>query len=301
MALNSSVAHLCRSHGTTVEGISFADKTSMATALLEVRSAIVGEVGVTKKEVEKLISVAIDKAIAELRPSGWRKLLNLLKEYGPPVTFLAAFVGLLGITFSSVYVAVTHVQQDAEFRTDVRNTLSQIQRDIAPLRLNRIANLEQSRFEEALPELRQVLSGPGQSLTPESVRKISTKLRRVDSASSEYWPTFVRFIETVSSVLAPQDIPVRGAAPNFTLQANRGLSLGHRTHLTLVLDGGELVNSRIENSRVIFTADPVRMKNVVFVNCVFEFRDTGSPNEYLIKASQQLLASGDLKAVEFSI
>jgi hypothetical protein len=67
----------------------------------------------------------------------------------------------------------------------------------------------------------------------------------------------------------------------------------------VLLDGGELVNTRFENSRIIFTQDPVHLKNVTFVDCVFEMPITDTPSEPLKRESQQLLAS-DLRSVSLS-
>jgi hypothetical protein len=47
---------------------------------------------------------------------------------------------------------------------------------------------------------------------------------------------------------------------------------------------------RFENSRIIFTENPVRMRGVEFLNCVFELPDAPA-NPYIRKTAQELLAS----------
>ncbi len=65
----------------------------------------------------------------------------------------------------------------------------------------------------------------------------------------------------------------------------------------VLLDGGDVGNIRFEHCRIRFTNNAVRMRNVVFVGCVFEFPVSDDPNPYLKTAAEKVLASKDLEQV----
>jgi len=61
----------------------------------------------------------------------------------------------------------------------------------------------------------------------------------------------------------------------------------------VILDGGEIVKFYCENCTVILTQNPVRMRNVRFVNCAFELPVSETPSEFLRQVVRFLLATAD--------
>jgi hypothetical protein len=71
-----------------------------------------------------------------------------------------------------------------------------------------------------------------------------------------------------------------------------GINIGTVRHEVVLLDDVDLSNATFENCRMVFTDRPVHMRNVIFINCVFEFPHTSEPNQALRLATRLLLGSG---------
>jgi len=166
---------------------------------------------------------------------------------------------------------------------------------IVPGVLKRNSSVNQDEFNKSLPALREAVEVATQTkaIVPnETLQQIAQKLRQASESSPDYWPTVLQFIQFASAGLSP-DVPPPGK-PNLELHSTaiRGRNIfGTIKNRIVLLDGGELVDQRFENSRIIFTEQPVRMQNVEFVNCVFEMPSVESPIPYLKQVSQELLAS----------
>ena len=101
-------------------------------------------------------------------------------------------------------------------------------------------------------------------------------------------------------MVSPADVPPVDAPYNArisNLKCSPGAHCIIASHKKIILDGGDIPGSRFENCRIIFTQNPVKMKDVKFINCVFEMPVTDAPSPYLKSTSQFLLAS-DLSSVE---
>lgn len=160
-----------------------------------------------------------------------------------------------------------------------------------PLSLQDFAGMDQKTFAESLSRLQKAAFHSVPVNTDQStLSAIAAKLRTTPESSPEYWPTVLQFIRFASSKFNP-DVPPPGK-PTVIFADNKGFGLSATYKKRIVLlDGGDLGSRvRFENSRIIFTENPVRMRGVQFVNCVFELPD-GPTNPYLRKAAQELLAS----------
>lgn len=102
---------------------------------------------------------------------------------------------------------------------------------------------------------------------------IAQRLAHTDEGTPDYWPTAVQFIRFASSKFNP-DVPPPGK-PTVVFAHNIGFGFsGTYKNRVVLLDGGDLgPNVRFENSRIILTENPMRMRGVQFVNCVFELPD----------------------------
>jgi hypothetical protein len=72
------------------------------------------------------IHKAIADAIAPLKPSGWRKALFLLREWGVLGTIAAIIIGLLAIAATAFYQATARIEKQARFEAQTTSTLEQI-------------------------------------------------------------------------------------------------------------------------------------------------------------------------------
>jgi len=68
----------------------------------------------------------------------------------------------------------------------------------------------------------------------------------------------------------------------------------------VLLDEGEVYGTTFENCRIIFTGNPVTIRQSIFINCIFQMPVVGSPNEFLKEAAKQGLAS-DLSSVKITL
>ena len=87
------------------------------------------EMALRKEDLPKIderISLALEKIredIKSLKPQGWRKAIFWLREAGILAIVIGAFVGLLGITITSIYRVVTDVSEEAKFRAHTDDRL----------------------------------------------------------------------------------------------------------------------------------------------------------------------------------
>jgi hypothetical protein len=192
-------------------------------------------------------------------------------------------------------------------KADLATQLAPIQERLARLESNaaisfkQIASLGQKAFTKALPALRQVMGKPISETKPDPnlLQQISQKLRQTDESAPEYWPALLQFLQFASAIFAPPDVPPPGP-PDFIFRRNINRASGPLfspfEKRIVLLDGGELANEKFIKCRVMFTQNAVRLRNITFINCVFEMPVTSTPTPFLKDASRTLLAS-DLKAV----
>lgn len=274
------------------------------------------EMALTQKDWG-LINAAISAAVEP--PRGWKKLFHVCREWGVLGANFTVIVALLAFAASAMYQSrahyrddVAHVEQETAFRTKTIDALERIQADlrtlqavVSPLKtLTDIARLPNQVFANSLPALRTVVTEhrPQDVAAPTAIlQDISAKLTRVPSTAPQYWGTVLQFLRFASASMSAANVPPPDG-PRLVVGNNKGVSFSPPiSRKVLVLDGGELLDTRVENSRVIFTNNPVRLLNVTFVNCVFEIPVSDTPPQYIQRATQQLLASGDLRSVSLSV
>jgi hypothetical protein len=163
-----------------------------------------------------------------------------------------------------------------------------------------LAQLPQKQFEQNLDALGMFLQMPVNEFKPDRgvLDAIAAKLRKTAQNTPVYWSTVLQFINFASAAISSEGVPPHGAQPSLVFSHNRGFGayLGTRKNEVALLDG-DVGNVRFEHCRIIFADTPVRMRNVVFVDCVFEFPVSNDPKPHLKSATQDLLASTDLEHV----
>jgi hypothetical protein len=180
---------------------------------------------------------------------------------------------------------------------EIQDTLNEWKPFMAPEILKHSSSLKPEEFEKSLGRVNkalQAVSAANAKIPSEAVPALAQKFLQVPpESSSEYWPTVLRFVQLASlSVVSSKDVPPPGPT-NVTIrniQAS-GPVFGIIAHKIVELDGGSLTDERFENDRIIFTEHPVEMRNVTFVNCIFEMPEIANPGPYLQNAARQLMTS----------
>lgn len=161
--------------------------------------------------------------------------------------------------------------------------------------LNDLKNTPQNVFAQSLPALQAAIKQiPPSPAMPDqaTVREIADKLRHTDESAPEYWRTVLQFISFASSRFI-RDVPPPG--PPWALESVQGNFSGRQDHGAILVDGGIITDFTCEKCRIVFTQKPVKLRNVTFIDCVFDFPD-GQPSPVIKEAARVLLAAGIQKA-----
>jgi hypothetical protein len=226
-----------------------------------------------------------------------------------PIIGFCAFLLALLVAYSTHTSGDTKNQIEIEVSRQLKEPLKQIEEVagdvkeikgiLATLGIHTFASLPDSQLQAGLVQLKNAVAVAEQQkvkLSPALLKDVQQKLLRIDENSPDYWPTVLRFIQFASAGLSP-DVPPPGRQPDLTIANNHGfgLVLPLTSHQVVLLDGGDLGAdvgiTRFDHSRIIFTQNPVHMRNVQFTDCVFEMPISATPNRYLRDAGRLLLAS----------
>jgi hypothetical protein len=205
------------------------------------------------------------------------------KQTHPVIITLVSVFGVAILGFWG-WMATGVVSQGNRL-TGIETTLRLIQVAQAPKRvLQEIAKLDNNTFRK-IAERKPADVAPSR----DEIQDVAGKLQNASVDTPDYWPTVLQFLNFSSAAMAPPNVPASdNSATVFSNSRLEGLIFKNQV---ILLDGGSLIHTRLENSRIIFTESPVDMKSVQFVNCIFEFPIMQNPSPYLKKASRQLLAS----------
>jgi hypothetical protein len=255
-----------------------------------------------RKEIKEEIVREIEKQLESFKPKGIRKLWHLIREFGGAATYVALNVGIitaaimLGTEAFNRRDQIARFQQSTEDRLDaIEATLRSLRASTAPTEvLKELTSLPPPQFVKSLPVLRKIAEQPASSvkLVPEVLRAIAEKLRNTDPSAPEYWPTVLEFLRFASAGVS-SDVPPEGSAPFNWGMMDSVLDFGGKTfeHLTVLLDNVSIANARFDRCRIIFTQNRVEIRNVQFINCVFDVPVTDMPSPIVQQASKELLAS----------
>jgi hypothetical protein len=156
-----------------------------------------------------------------------------------------------------------------------------------------IVNLDKKDFSLNLAALRTVSEQPIAAVSPtdQALHQVSQKLANTSDSVPEYWETVLQFLQFASSHSGSKAPPPGGPYTTYSNNVVINVPNFFTPDKTLLLSGGSLENTELVRDRVIFTNNPVRMRNVRFVDCAFEFPQLSTPAPYLQQAAKQLLAS----------
>jgi hypothetical protein len=76
--------------------------------------------------INERIDDVVKAAVAPLKPQGLRKVMAVVREVGTIGTVIGLFLTLVAITLGSLYQSFGHVEKEATFRTETKDTLDHI-------------------------------------------------------------------------------------------------------------------------------------------------------------------------------
>jgi len=163
--------------------------------------------------------------------------------------------------------------------------------------LKELSSLDPAEFAQNLPVLKKITEQLTEQTiaSPETLQRVASNFLQTQSNVPGYWPSALRFLQYASLQASP-GVPPPGA-PRLIFSHNINLSLSPIENTVVKLDGGSITNITFRNSRIIFTEDMVQMKNVTFINCVFELPISDQPTPYIQRAARVLLAENLQDAV----
>jgi hypothetical protein len=158
---------------------------------------------------------------------------------------------------------------------------------------NEIISLDKKDFTRNLPALRTVAEQPiwKVAATGSDLHQIFKRLTDTNDSTPEYWPTVLQFLQFASSGLGSKAPP---SGPSSIIASNSvfiNAKQAFPSDSIILLDGGSLQNTELLRDRIIFTNNPLKIRNVRFVDCAFELPVLSDPNPYLRQVARQLLAS----------
>ncbi len=214
----------------------------------------------------------------------------------------------VGRQLSPMYQQISRFSQDIGKIKDHLGIAHNATPNVAPshsppvdVNLHRFEKMDEKQFAMSLSSLKSVTERSSPPRDQVLLRNIAEKLRRTDSMAPAYWPTVFAFI-TWTSEMSAKNVPPPNTKTNFVI-ASKPPEAGPATFEGLVvgLNGGEINGLVFRDCRIRFTSTAVRMNNVTFVNCVFEFPSVQTPTPYLKSATKQLLEADNLGSVSLNL
>jgi hypothetical protein len=215
------------------------------------------------------------------------------------------FKWIVGTLFSGVLVAGLlewnhFTNENATFRQETRDRLHAVETKLniqAALQsspgaaLSELAKLDQGDFEHYLPVLQKLTANPNEQIpaSENTLKEIRYHLQGANESLPDYWPAVLQFIQFASARVQPAGVPSDNAPTlvRSSVWLDGLVFKGGK----LVLDGGQVSNSRFVRCRIVFTETPVKIINTTFADCVFEMPVRETPGPYLRDATRVLLAS----------
>lgn len=226
-------------------------------------------------------------------------------QWGVTIGLSAILVALLGMALSEHSAATKRQSDEAAFEAKTTLRLDNIEATLLNLRaakeprtvLKELGTVPSPVFAHALPALRAVVESSVTEVRPQpdTLTEVASKLHAVPEAIPDYWTTTLSFIRWASAGISP-DVPPPGL-PDFGFSASivdvpLTSIYGIIRHRVFLLDGVSMRDGVFENCRIIFSGRPSTLKNIKFINCVFDVPIIESPPVPLKRFSEQLLAQG---------
>jgi hypothetical protein len=187
---------------------------------------------------------------------------------------------------------ITKLREDLAKNAQDLALLDRIQPN-APKSLNGFRDLNEKQFAAFLPSLHALTRQP-LSVVPANewaLRAIAQKLSNTDFNSTDYWPTVLQFISFWSNKSAAK-VPARGQ-PDVIFDKSMSDPTFHKPvdHKIIALDGADISAIVFRGCRIIITGKTMRVRDVSFIDCVFDLPVNAPPTSFMKEIARALLAS----------
>lgn len=247
----------------------------------------------------------IEEQIRDTHASkGW-KFARILRDWGILGACITGALSMVAISITLGVFAASEIRQNSEFRGRTGARLDAIeanQRKSAALEspgkvFQEIAALDPKAFAINLPALRTVAERPSAEVNPSQslLHNVAVKLGNTSEASPEYWPTALQFVHFGTSALSP-DAPPPG--PPWYLYLTGGewntFQGNYEKQAFFIGDGPTIFRDSVfVKCRIVIGPNVVlQLKNVTFVDCVFDFPTNGEATPVVRQIAKSLLAMG---------
>lgn len=210
----------------------------------------------------------------------------------------------LGGCVAIIIFAVVQWNAYTVFRVHTEDLLASVQGRLLTLEapqapkkvFQELGALPPKQLAQALPALRTIAEQRISAVDPpkNTLLEIASRLQKVDETSPDYWPATLRFIQFASSAISPSAPP--SGPPTMVLErvsSNiplRKLFPSPIMEKVVFLSGVEISGGTFENCRIVFGLEPSKMKDIVFINCVFDFPSgLTTPPSHLQIAAKEIL------------
>jgi hypothetical protein len=256
-----------------------------------------------RDEDKDWLRLEIEDAINSLvRPQGWTKFVNWLREWGIVGTVVMAFLALIALCVTLGIFASSGISQESEFRgkteqrlTDIESNLRGINEKLAIQSVQVHVALPQSEFQATLPELKAAISGAEDAkaqIPLKTVDDLQQKLLATDDGVADYWPTAAELISyrsrltlgsstnwrglpPCSAIWAPKPVP----PPNPSNMINMGPITYTQKDCVWVLDNPNPISDTLFiHCLIIYTGGPILVRDVRFQDCFFDFQLQKTPD-----------------------
>jgi len=253
------------------------------------------------------IDNAIAKAIAPLRPpSGWKKALYTLREWGVLGVTVTIILTLAIFAATQWNAANKRLAEEATFQTKTGDRLDKIEESLRILRVSNSALTPNSPTSQTVAKLAIAEAKKSVALPTPVVEQAGKSFTDAAPNNPGAWNVALDFVSYRSALNLPPQRRwmVLSKSPNPTpeeIKGKPGDATAYVTdeaipctpgatqaHLTgqppdmcaaylrfvggsVVMDGGYYVNTIFENMRITYRGGPLRLENVTFVNCTFDF------------------------------
>lgn len=264
--------------------------------------------------IDKAIDEAIKRAVEPLKPQGWRKALHLFREWGVVGTIATVIVALLALAATAFIQAFARVGKEATFEANTTIALEEIRGDLAGMKLKQLSSIPPSPQGAAQAKAILKTAEDGKAKIDASIiGDVGKKFVDAGISSLDSWSAALAFLDYRSYLNADFTPPLVDPLANnhpvtqYAWPKDPQLSIPVSYHFGKVprdkaavfeplgqhlntspdgdafllmenggakIDGQDIKNVVFRNMVVEYLGGPLRMQNVYFVNCTFDFIQT---------------------------
>ena len=227
------------------------------------------------------IQSAISSAVKGLSPpSGFRKALYLLREWGVLGTVAMAIVALATFAAAGWNSSNSRLEKESEFRaktadalTRINERLQQIEGDLLRRDLRITSTLSQQQFNDNLDLVAttmELAKSKRVVIDNSLIRTVKSRLAAASPAVPQFWPAVANVVNYQGAEWVPH-INLQALLPcvNWLGGSVSDLTFDENHGCVMDLDGADMARVTIKNGVVLYRGGPTKLKDVSFTNCYF--------------------------------